>query len=442
MTEDTLFTDTTDTIFAIASGGVRAAIAIMRLSGPATPGILAELACGLPGPRRAVLRLLRNQAREILDQAIVIFMPAPGSYTGEDCAELHLHGGRAVKEAVAQALVGLGARPAEPGEFTRRAFMNGRLDLTEAEGIADLINAETEFQRRQAFRQANGQLTVRLTQWTETLRHVAALQEAIIDFSDQDLPTGIEEDVARQLQDLADAWQLALQEANRGERFRSGLSVVIVGEPNAGKSSLINALAAREVAIVTPIAGTTRDALDVHLDLDGLPVTLTDTAGLRETVDVVEKEGIRIAHGKIRTADIVLVLIDAATGRVPDLPNDLQAEHILQIVNKTDLAPAPSGLLGISTLTGSGLEDLLRELTNCAGRLLVSDSHDTPLTRARHVAALRDALKAIKAALIAPMPELCAEDLRVALGAIGRITGATGPEDLLDDVFRNFCIGK
>jgi tRNA modification GTPase len=424
-----------DTIFAPASGAGLAAIAIMRLSGPATAAVLARLAGAPPPPRRASLRRLRGPDGETLDHAMVLWFPAPASYTGEDAAELHLHGGRAVTEAVAAALLAAGARPAEPGEFTRRAFLNGKLDLLAAEAVADLVEAETEAQRRQALRQLEGALGDLCRGWADRLLTLMAREEALIDFPDEDLPQALAAEAEAARAALAAELTAHLDDAHRGERLREGLVFAVTGPPNVGKSSLVNALAEREVAIVSPHPGTTRDALETRLILGGVPVTLVDTAGLREAADPIEAEGIRRARAHAAAADLVLALAEAGSN-APITPGTLA------IATKTDLGGAvPPGALGISTRTGAGLEALRARLAAEATRLTAA-AGPPPLTRARHRAALTAARDALVAAGSAPAPELRAEELRQALRALGRITGTVDAETVLGAIFSRFCIGK
>jgi tRNA modification GTPase len=426
-----------DTIFAVASGSGQAAIALMRISGACSGPILDALCRRRPPPRRAVVRRLRDAEGAVLDQAMVVWLPGPGTYTGEDAAELSLHAGRAVIEDVAQTLVGLGARPAEPGEFTRRAFLHGRLDLTEAEGIADLIAAETSAQRRQALRQMEGALRELYEGWASRLRLAVAQQEALIDFLDEDLPP--EEDAAMRAEVAALRSEIAahLADDRRGERLREGLVFAIVGAPNVGKSSLMNRLAEREVAIVAALPGTTRDPLEARLVLAGVPVTLVDTAGLREASDAIEAEGVRRARARAAEADGVIAVSapDAA------LPAEASAATVV-VANKSDLGwAAPDGAVAVSALTGAGIA-ALRDLLAEHARRLTARSGPPALTRARHRAALDATLARLDAALAAPLVELRAEDLRLALRALGGITGAVGVEAILDTVFSRFCIGK
>ncbi len=467
-----------DTIYAIASGSGRAAIAVMRLSGPLSRDALSALCGGrVPQPRHASLRRLKDTDGVVLDQAMVLWLPGPGTYTGEDSAELFLHGGRAVTDGVAMALVALGLRPAEPGEFTRRAFLNGRMDLVEAEAVHDLISAETEAQRRQALRQLDGELGCVYRHWSDRLRFMLAQQEALIDFPDEDLPPEVEAELAATLDSLRTEIAAHLNDARRGEKLREGLVFAITGPPNVGKSSLINALAERDVAIVSPTPGTTRDALETRVVLGGVPVTLVDTAGLRETTDTIEAEGVRRALSRAEDADLVIEVIEygsfaepaapsfvilgldprtaATTGgavggpRVkPEdgggrLPVGASTGGVrIQVANKSDLGhSAPPGAILISALTGAGL-DTLRDRLSAAARALTETSGPPPLTRARHRAALLEALDRLNAAAETTLPELRGEDLRLALRAIGRITGHVGVEDILDTLFRQFCIGK
>ncbi len=425
------------TIFALASGAGRAGVAVMRLSGPDTRAAVTALAGRLPQPRRASLRRLRNADSELLDQALVLWFPAPASYTGEDCAELHVHGGHAVLAGVAEALLALGARPAEPGEFTRRAFLNNRLDLTEAEAVLDLIEAETAAQRVQALRQLGGALTRTYDDWRSRLLGLLAHQEALIDFPDEDLPPEVEARLHAALAALRQEIAAHLNDERRGERLREGLIIAITGPPNAGKSSLINALTGRDVAIVSPQPGTTRDALEARIILAGVPVTLVDTAGLRETPDPIEAEGVRRARARAAEADFVLHLHEAATSA--------DVNQGLQIATKIDLYPhaaLPPATLAISVVTGQGLEALRARLTSEVARLTQSGGAQAPLTRPRHRAALMEALARLDAASTAPAPELCAEDLRLAMHSLGRITGRVDVEEILGLVFSQFCIGK
>ncbi len=422
------------TIFAVATGAGRAAICVMRITGPGCGMMLDHLCRGRrPPPRLAVLRDLH--AGELLDRSLVLWFPGPGSYTGEDCVELHLHAGPAVVDAVAGALVELGALPADPGEFTRRAYANGRMDLLEAEGIADLVEAETQAQRRQALQQSGGALSVLCAEWASRLRQVLAQQEALIDFPDEDLPAEVEAVLLNDMATLKLEMQAHLQDGEAGERVRLGLVFAIVGAPNVGKSSLLNRLAQRDAAIVSPGAGTTRDALEIRCVLGDVLVTLVDTAGLRVTDDVVEAEGVRRARLHAAQADLVLHVVTAGQAH-PEAD-----ERTLIVCNKVDKEPAEEGVLGVSALTGAGLMALGEALVGAARRL-TSTSAGVPLTRARHRAGILAAASHMASAQAAAWPELRGEELRLAMRALGRLTGAVHAEDLLDSIFSQFCIGK
>jgi tRNA modification GTPase len=426
----------TDTIFALASGSARAAIAIMRLSGPGSGPSVSALCGGLPAPRHASLRRLRDPSGAILDHALILWFPGPNTYTGEDCAELHLHGGRAVIEGIANALTQTGLRHAEPGEFTRRAFLNGRMDLVEAEAVHDLIAAETEAQRRQALRQLEGALGAIYQDWADRLKGILAYQEALIDFPDEDLPPEVEQQLLTTLHTVRAEMHAHLNDAGRGEKLREGLFFAITGAPNVGKSTLINALAERDVAIVSETPGTTRDALETRIVLGGVPITLVDTAGLRETTDSIEAEGVRRAIARAADADLVMTVVEAGA-QSPDTSGSLL------IANKADLKnrPGPEGALRISAKTGLGMDELRARLADAA-RQMTESNGPPPLTRARHRAALLAANEHLEAAEHADLPELRGEDLRLAMRALGRITGHVGVEDILDTVFSRFCIGK
>lgn len=442
----------TATIFALATAPGRSGVAVVRVSGPDAAATLAALTNRpLPEPRRAALVTLRDPASgDALDDALVLRFTAPASFTGEDVVELHLHGGRAVVAGVIGALAARpGLRLAEPGEFTRRAFENGKLDLTEAEAVADLIDAETTAQRRQALRQMDGALGRLYDGWRDRLTRALAHIEADIDFAEDDLPGGVADAVRPVIERLLAEITDHLNDGGRGERLREGLHIAIVGAPNAGKSSLLNALARRDAAIVSARAGTTRDIIEVQLDLGGYPVVLADTAGLREAAaDEVEEEGIRRARDRAARADVKVAVFDATA--LPDLdPTTLaliDADSVV-VLNKSDVATAtPTVIAGaapvlVSARTGAGLRDLEQRLTAfSADRLAVGSAPS--LTRARHRAALDECRTALERALIAPLPELAAEDIRLASRALGRITGRVDVEDLLDIIFRDFCIGK
>ncbi len=419
----------------------------MRLSGPAAGAALRALSGREPPPpRRAALVRLHDRAGAAIDDGLALWFPAPASFTGEDVVELHVHGGRAVVAALADELVRLGLRPAEPGEFARRAFEAGKLDLTAAEAIADLVAADTAAQRRQALRQMEGGLARLYDGWRDALMRALAHLEAAIDFPDEDLPPAVADSVWAAVGDLRSAIAGHLAEAPRGERLREGLHVAILGAPNVGKSSLLNRLARREAAIVSASAGTTRDVVEVHLDLAGFPVVLADTAGLRAAAEEIESEGIRRARDRAERADLKLAVFDAS--RLPQWDPETLAlvdDRTVVVVNKADLAPtippAPYRLVAVSAATGEGLAQLEAAIAERAAADLGGGAAPIP-TRARHRAALAECLEALDRAERAPLVELAAEDLRLATRALGRITGRVDVEDLLDVIFRDFCIGK
>ncbi|HYU13417.1 MAG TPA: tRNA uridine-5-carboxymethylaminomethyl(34) synthesis GTPase MnmE [Stellaceae bacterium] len=434
-----------DTIYAPATPAGRAAIAIIRLSGPEAGPALAALAEKLPPARLARHVRLRDPADgEEIDDGLALWFPGPKSVTGEDVAELHVHGSRAVLAALMATLSRRGLRLAEPGEFTRRAFLNGKLDLTQAEAVADLAAAETEAQRRQALRQLDGQLGEVYRGWGERLLRLLAHLEAAIDFPDEDLPPTIEARVAAETAALAEEIGAHLADRHRGQRLRDGIAVAILGPPNAGKSSLLNQLARREAAITSPIAGTTRDVIEVAIDLAGYPVVLADTAGLRDSADVIEQEGLRRALARAETAELRLFVYDA--GRPEDArgASAWPGPDTLLVANKIDLvadrAAVLDGAIAVSALTGEGIAALVGALAS-----RVAETYDIAapvLTRARHREALETAHAALRRALAADLPELRAEDLRLAWRSLGHITGHVDVEDLLDVIFADFCLGK
>jgi tRNA modification GTPase len=439
------------------------ALAVIRLSGPRAAEALIFLTepraferghsardPALPAARRLALRsLIDPVTAEEIDRGLAVWFEAPFSETGETMAELHLHGGHAVVAAALAAIQKLGfCRMAEPGEFTRRAFEHNKLDLTAAEAIADLVAAETDQQRRQALQQMEGALHRLYEDWrTLGLRALAHL-EAAIDFPDEDLPPGIGGEVRKAIGRLRDEIAAHLDD-RRGERLREGLGIAIIGPPNAGKSSLLNLLARRDAAIVSETAGTTRDVIEVHLDLGGWPVVLADTAGLRDTADSIEQEGVRRALARAEAADLRVLVLDASAdwkadmARLTATSGRWNATHDIVVVNKVDLAAVNAvGVVPLSAATGAGLAELLARLERSAGALMEQGVGAPPLTRARHREALLDARAALGRALDAPEVALAAEDLRLALRALGRITGTVRIDELLDVIFRDFCIGK
>jgi len=440
------------TIYALSSGAGPAGIAVIRVSGAQAGAALLRLAGrdALPGPRRAERVALQDPRGEgPIDDGLALWFPAPHSYTGEDVAEFHVHGGPAVIAALLVALGRIdGLRMAEPGEFTRRAFLNGRLDLTAAEGIADLIAAQTDAQRRQALRQAEGGLAELYDGWRDRLVRALAHLEAYIDFPDEEIPESVSEEIDREILALVDAISRHMDDHRRGERLRAGLDIAIVGPPNAGKSSLLNRLARRDAAIVAETAGTTRDVIEVAMDLGGYPVMLADTAGLREAEGAVEEEGVRRARRRAEAADLRILVLDSNNPGGLAGASGLVGPATLVALNKCDLGPtrirlegSSLGVCRISAATGEGLETLL-ELLEGAVRDRIGVAERPVITRARHREALEHCLAALERARGATLPELAAEDLRLAVRALGRITGRVDVEDLLDVIFRDFCIGK
>jgi tRNA modification GTPase len=435
-----------DTIFALSSAPGRAGVAVVRVSGVAAGAAIAALCGEMPAPRRATIRQLRRDG-EAIDRALVLWMPGPHSFTGEDVAEFHVHGGRAIVGAVLEALAGVtGARPAEPGEFTRRAVENGKLDLTQAEAILDLVNAETKAQRRQALRQYGGALGHLYDAWRQKLIRALAWAEAEIDFTDEDLPGELLARSRTTTAEIIKEIQRHMDDQRRGEIIRDGLHLTVIGPPNAGKSSLINALAKRGVAIVDETAGTTRDLIEVTLDIDGVAVIVCDTAGLREATDAVEREGVRRALDRAASSDLSVLLLDSSVeDPLAGLPIKAVEDADLTIWNKADLprrALMADGALLLSLKTGSGWESVMNELSRLVSRLADGGQEAPVITRARHRHALTEACKALQRAQEVSEPELFAEDLRLAARSLGRITGRVDVEDLLDVIFREFCIGK
>lgn len=457
-----------DTIIALASGAGRAGVAVVRVSGPGAVGVLSHLSnAPAPEPRKASIRILREDDG-YLDEAIVLYMPAPNSFTGQDIVELQVHGGSAVIEAViGAALRSRICRLAEPGEFTRRAFENGRLDLTQAEAVADLVDAETEGQRRQAARIYQGEAAERFEGWRGLLISAMAALEAAIDFPDEsDVPQDIDLGALAPIETLAADLESALGDAGRLRSVREGFRVAILGPPNAGKSSLMNRLARQEAAIVSAIPGTTRDIVEVRLVIAGYPVWVADTAGLRETADAIEAEGVRRALARAEHADLRIWVVDATSRPARIGPpgdrsggeseSDVSRETFwrpgdLTVLNKTDLTSIhPTGgddgdTFGVSALTGAGLDALERRLTEIVRARLATD--EAPLiTRARHRELVEEALghveRSLEGARIGVGAELVSEDLRMAARSLGRITGTVDAEDLLDRIFSSFCIGK
>ncbi len=446
-----------DTIYALASGRGQAGVAVVRVSGADAHNSMRLLTGDKDIKYRyANLRELTHPvSRETLDSALVIAFDAPRSYTGEDVVEYYLHGGRAVVNGVIEFLQSQdNHRMAEAGEFTRRAFENGKMDLTEAEAVADLIHAETQLQKSQALMQMGGVLANLYNDWAERLTKILAYVEAEIEFPDEDLPDSIIPQITPKINILLNEIDAHLNDNRRGERLRDGIHVAIIGAPNAGKSSLVNALAQRDVAIVSELAGTTRDVIEAHLDIGGYPVILSDTAGLRpDQIDdsdngqgSIESEGIRRALDVAQNADIRIILYDGTQENLDSHSFALENhENTIAVINKVDKGlrlKHPSNPLQISVAQNKGISEFLSALTALIDNIIGNKNEAPALTRARHRDALLDCQSSLNRCLNAPLPELTAEDLRLAVRHLGRITGKVDVEDLLDVVFRDFCIGK
>ncbi len=444
-----------DTIYALASARGQAGVAVIRVSGSRAFDSLKAMAgvSKLKYRYANLYELKHNISREILDKALVIPFKSPNSYTGEDVVEYHLHGGIAVIDGVLDILASMdGHRMAQAGEFTKRAFQNGKMDLTEAEGIADLIHAETQSQKAQALSQMSGVLADIYEGWAERLTKILAYIEAEIEFPDEDLPNEILPCITPQIQELTTEIDMHLNDNRRGERLRNGIHIAIIGAPNAGKSSLVNALAQRDIAIVSSIAGTTRDIIEAHLDIGGYPVILSDTAGLRPDQigegeqDSIESEGIRRALKIAQEAEIRVILYDGTSEKLDQHSFALEkCANTISIINKSDQGVRlqhPSNPLKISVANNEGISEFLANLTAMIKSLIGGDNEAPALTRRRHRDALVDCRKSLDRCLNAPLPELTAEDLRLAVRHLGRITGRVDVEDLLDVIFRDFCIGK
>lgn len=428
---------TGDTIVALSSGTPPSGVAVIRLSGPDVPAILQDVAGTLPEPRRLVLRPIGQDS--LLDRGLVAYFPGPHSFTGEDCAELQVHGSPAGVRAILKLLIGKGARLAEAGEFTRRAFENGKLDLVEIEGLGDLLEAETENQRRQALARFEGGLSQRIDGWRNSLLDLRAEIEARLDFSDEgDVAESLPAAFGASIMALRDELQEALNSIEHGRIIREGIRVALAGPPNAGKSSLLNALAKADIAIVTDEAGTTRDVREVPLDIGGQLYILLDLAGLRETDSKAEAEGVRRAQQAIAQADIVLWLV------APDLPQETALpDHprVLRVATKADLGFVGDGDLAVSAQSGAGLDQLFARIEQLGDQL--QQGEPSLLSRERDRQALSDARLALDLATRQlDMPELAAESLRVASHALERLVGRIDAERVLDRLFASFCIGK
>lgn len=444
----------TDTIYAPATAAGRAAVAVVRVSGPRTREALDALCGGVPPARRATLRALQDESGDEIDRALILFFEGPESYTGEDVVEFHVHGGAAVMTALLNALAGQGLRLAEPGEFTRRAFENGKLDLAQAEGVADLVDAETDAQRRQALDQLGGRLSQVHARWSDMLVEALAMLEAAVDFPDEEVPQDVTARARPALERMVAELEQAAADAERGERVREGYRIALIGAPNAGKSTLLNALAGREAAIVTATPGTTRDIIEVPMVLAGYKALLADTAGLRETGDEIEAEGVRRARAWAAGADLRLWLVDGSSDAAIQVPMELRAGDLC-LITKRDL---PSGAiggwaaqqarrlgLGTAEMTSKGPGDLAWLKSTLEERVVdaLAGAEPPAATRLRHQELLSEAADRLRHALGQDEHlELAAEDVRLAARALDRITGRIDPEQVLGRIFSTFCIGK
>lgn len=442
------------TIYALATAPGRSAVSVVRVSGCLAGKVAERLRLGGLKPRQAAVRLLREpETGEAIDEALVLWFPSPGSYTGEDCLELHVHGSPTVVETVFACLQKQGLRLAEPGEFTRRAFENGKLDLAQAEGVGDLIDAETEAQRRQALSQVRGALGALQRSWRERLVEALSVLESAVDFPDEEIPADVAAQARPILAELVGELELALLDVQRGERIRQGFRIALTGAPNAGKSTALNALLRREAAIVTDRPGTTRDVIEAPLTLGAYRVLVADTAGLRVTDDVIEEEGVRRALAWAQSADLRLWFVDRSAAQVAG--EDVVCEGDLLVLTKADIEPGEARAVALSHAEAGGLELLELDMRTPEGQETLrqalekkvvdalSSSLPPAATRVRHAAALATGLTHLKAALAQELfAELAAEDVRLAIRSLDRITGRVHPEDVLDRVFATFCIGK
>ncbi len=440
-----------DTIFAPATPPGRSGVAVIRISGSGVLGVFEQLDIACPKARMATLCRPRHpETGDMIDEALALYFPAPASFTGEDVAEFHLHGSRAVMQEMISALSACdGLRIAQPGEFSRRAFMNAKMDLTQVEAVADLIDAQTAAQKKLALRQYQGSLADTCQILRDSIIGTRAHLEAYLDFPDEDIPPDVIAGLQNEMNTIAKHIRTLLGDRHVGEKIRDGLYVAIIGVPNAGKSTLLNAMTKRDIAIVSPEAGTTRDVLEVHLDLGGYPVTLADTAGLRETDGAVESEGIRRAYDRAEHADFRLVVIDTSLSlqTQQDVLSLIRADDVV-VLNKIDLEPQyiddlpplPTAIpLSLATMTG--MDILISQLKSRMEEHLTG-GHDAVITRARHRVAFEAALRHVETGQTLTAPELCSEELRLASNALGEILGMIHVEDVLDKVFSSFCIGK
>jgi len=447
-------TAVTDTICAIATPAGRGGIGVIRVSGPDTEALARTLLRGLPPPRQARYAAFSDAEGEPIDYGIALYFPAPASYTGESVLEFQGHGGPVVLDRLLGRLTALGARLARPGEFSERAFLNGKLDLAQAEAVADLIDAGTAAGARAALHSLQGEFSRTVAELVEAVTELRVYVEAAIDFPDEEVDFLAESDVAARLGEIEERLGAVRASARQGQLLRDGMNVVIAGVPNAGKSSLLNRLAGYDAAIVTEIEGTTRDVLRERIEIDGMPLHVVDTAGLRETADIVEREGVRRARDAVARADGVLLVVDARCGLgtaeralLAELPGTVEATVILNKIDLADIPPGPSRLEGyaavaLSAVTGAGLDALREHLKAVMG---FTGAESGFIARRRHLDALQRAASHLDTArrqLESGAGELLAEELRLAQDALGEITGKVTSEELLGRIFSSFCIGK
>jgi tRNA modification GTPase len=428
-----------DTIAAVATPAGRGGIGVVRVSGSAAGRVAQKVIGSVPAPRHATQTVFRDGRGEPIDEGLALYFPAPHSYTGEDVLELQGHGGPVVMQALLAACLDAGTRIAEPGEFTRRAFLEGKLDLAQAEAVADLIDAASREAARSALRSLSGEFSAAISALQTQLVELRALTEAMLDFPEEEVDRLHRDDAAARLRNVQQALADVLAKSRQGSLLRSGIHVVLAGRPNVGKSSLLNRLAGAERAIVTPIPGTTRDALREPVQIEGVPLVLVDTAGLRVSSDMVEKLGIERTQRELAEADVVLAVYDT-TGDLSPLADLPESAARIDVYNKVDLAPAPGGALGVSAKTGAGMAELRKSILGAAGWSGTGES--TFLARERHLRALELAQRHLEAAASQNEWELFAEELRLAHVALGAITGEVVADDLLGEIFGRFCIGK
>ncbi len=442
-----IFSSNNDTIFAAATPIIKSGVAVIRISGPKASLANQLLSKKITTPRKTIYCDLINSKGESFDKILALFFQAPHSFTGEDIVEIHTHGSIAVIKTLLKELANIdGFRMAEPGEFSIRAFRNGKMDLTQAEALADLIDSETDAQLHQSIRMYKGESKKIITFWREELIRIMSIIEAYIDFPDEDLPDDLIADITKDISDLCDNIENSTKDNQVGEKIKDGMNITIIGEPNSGKSSLLNLLAKREIAIVSDIAGTTRDSLEVHLDVDGFPVIIHDTAGLRDTDDKIESLGIEIAKNKAINSDLKLVIIDSSKNDIPTEVAKFIDKNTILIANKTDLTKSPRNFsnntqVNISAKFGNNIDELIKTISEEAKKFF-SNHESCLIFRARHREALVNCVRELKRFNLEKDIELAAEDLRLAANYLGSITGEIDVESILDKIFSSFCIGK